>query len=170
MGVEKCLYLKFFWTLQLTGKTIVVYFDQQMHACACISMVENNEKHSKMMKKLPFPSCAREAHVRRMKNKNPNEQPAFRCQPDFGSHSQTLTNKLFSSFSFMRLTRASRAHDGKGTFSSFWNVFHCFRTCECMHKHAFAGRNTQQTTAVKHESFESGSFFYLMHFNHSNPD
>ena len=24
---------------------IVVYFNQQMHACACIRMVENNNKH-----------------------------------------------------------------------------------------------------------------------------
>ena len=36
-------------------------------------------------------------------NKIPNEQPAFGCQPAFGSHSQSLTNKLFSSFFFMSL-------------------------------------------------------------------
>ena len=33
---------------------IVVYFDQQTHACACIRMVENDEKHWKMMKKYLF--------------------------------------------------------------------------------------------------------------------
>ena len=32
----------------------VVYFDQWMHASACIHMVENNEKHSKIMKKYLF--------------------------------------------------------------------------------------------------------------------
>ena len=35
----------------------VVYFDQQTHAWACVRMVENNKKHSKMMKKVPFSSC-----------------------------------------------------------------------------------------------------------------
>ena len=30
-------------------------------------MVENNENYSKIMKKVPFPSCAREGHVRLMK-------------------------------------------------------------------------------------------------------
>ena len=29
----------------------VVYFDQQMHACACVGMVENYEKHSKIIEK-----------------------------------------------------------------------------------------------------------------------
>ena len=32
----------------------VVYFDQQMHACACVRMVENDQKHSKMSKKSIF--------------------------------------------------------------------------------------------------------------------
>ena len=30
-------------------------------------MVDNDEKHSKIMKKVPFPSCVQEAHVRLMK-------------------------------------------------------------------------------------------------------
>ena len=84
-------------------------------------------------------------------NKNPNKQPtfrcqpAFRCQPDFGSHSQLLTNKLFSSFFFMRLTWASRAHDGKGTF---FMIFECFSLFSTMRTHA-CGQNTQQTTVGK---------------------
>ena len=41
-----------------------VYFDQLTHACARVRMVENDEKHSKMSKKVPFSSCTREAHVR----------------------------------------------------------------------------------------------------------
>ena len=50
------------------SETCVVYFDQQVHACAFVRMVENDRKHSKMMIKVPFPSCVREAHVRLMKN------------------------------------------------------------------------------------------------------
>ena len=33
-----------------------------MHACACARSVENNQKHSKISKKVPFSSCTREAH------------------------------------------------------------------------------------------------------------
>ena len=41
-----------------------IYFDQQTHACTCVHMVENDEKISKIMKKVPYPSCVPEAHVR----------------------------------------------------------------------------------------------------------
>ena len=43
------------------------------------------------------------AHVEKKykNNKIINEQPALRCQPAFGSHSQMLTNKLFF-FVFLR--------------------------------------------------------------------
>ena len=47
----------------------VVYFDQRTHACACVRMVENDQKHSKMSKKVPFSSCVREAY-KRLTNKN----------------------------------------------------------------------------------------------------
>ena len=63
----------------------------------------------------------------RKNNKIPNEQPAFGCQQAFGSHSHSLTNKLFSSFFFTSLTWAFRMHDENGTFSWFSNVFHHFR-------------------------------------------
>ena len=36
----------------------VVYFDQGTHACTCVCMVENNEKHLKIIRKIPFPSCS----------------------------------------------------------------------------------------------------------------
>ena len=52
-----------------------------------------------------FASCTWDAK-KEQKNKIPNEQPAFECQPAFGSHSQSLTNKLFSSFFFMSLSHA----------------------------------------------------------------
>ena len=38
--------------------TIVVYFDQRAHACTCVCMVENDLKHLKMNKKVPFSSSA----------------------------------------------------------------------------------------------------------------
>ena len=37
-----------------------MYFDQQTHACACFGMVENDQKHLKMSKKVSFSSFARE--------------------------------------------------------------------------------------------------------------
>ena len=40
----------------------IVDFDQQMNAWACVHMVENDKKPLKMMKKVPFSSCAQEAH------------------------------------------------------------------------------------------------------------
>ena len=35
-----------------------------MHACACVGMVENNKKCSKIIKNILFSSCPHEAHVR----------------------------------------------------------------------------------------------------------
>ena len=42
----------------------VLYLDQWTHACACIRMVENDQKHLKISKKVPIISCTREAHIR----------------------------------------------------------------------------------------------------------
>ena len=42
----------------------VVYSNQQMHACACIRMIENNKKRSKIIKNILFSSCIQEAHSR----------------------------------------------------------------------------------------------------------
>ena len=52
----------------LSNNSVVVYFDKRTHACTYVCMVENNKKHSKIMKKVPFSSCIQEAHVRLMKN------------------------------------------------------------------------------------------------------
>ena len=73
-------------------------------------------------------------------NKIPNEQPSFGCQTALGSHSQSQTNKLFSSFFFTSLSYAW----WKRYFLWFSNVFHHFRPCKHMRKHVFAGQNTQQ--------------------------
>ena len=68
-------------------------------------------------------------------NKIPNEQPTVRCQPAFGSHSHSLTNKLFFSFFFAGLLCASLGHDEKGTF---FIIFKCFLSFLTMRTHAQA--------------------------------
>ena len=50
---------------------IVVYFDQRAHACTCVRTVRNNEKHSKMMKRVfqrTFTSFTCVAHVEKSNN------------------------------------------------------------------------------------------------------
>ena len=57
----------------------VVHFDQQTHACACVRMVENDEKHKKMMKKyLLVHAHERLAKKKEEKSKN-NIIYTFRC-------------------------------------------------------------------------------------------
>ena len=113
-----------------------MYFDQQMHACAC--MVENDKKHWKMMKKVPFPSCAREAHVRLVK-KNKEKSllvSGWEWLPKAGCY-------------------ASHAQDGKGTFFMIFECFLSFSTCKCMPKHASAGQNTRRMTFPLWYSFQN---------------
>ena len=74
-------------TLSFEYWTPVVYFDQRMHACACVCMVENDQKHKKMMKKVHFSSCIREAHVRLTKKKEKKV-----CWSAIGSDSQKLVD------------------------------------------------------------------------------
>ena len=47
----------------------VVYFDQRMHTCARVPMAENDQKHSKMSKKVPFSSCVWEAYKEKRRKK-----------------------------------------------------------------------------------------------------
>ena len=55
-----------------------MYLDQQMHASACLHMVENNEKR---LVKSMFLSCLQEAHVQKWNlHEIAGEQPAFGCQ------------------------------------------------------------------------------------------
>ena len=42
------------WISDIQAVMCVVYFNQQRHACACILMVENNEKRLKITKKYFF--------------------------------------------------------------------------------------------------------------------
>ena len=86
--------------LRTISNLVVVYFDQRTHACASVRMVQNDQKHKKIMEKVPFSSCTRETHVRLTKR---NRWP---------------TNYFlsFSSFFYASLLWASRAHDEKSTF------------------------------------------------------
>ena len=66
--------------------------------------------------------------------------------------SKTMKNiqkswKLSHSFSSWALHESLIRMIVKVFFSWFSNVFHCFRPCECMQKHAFAGWNTQRKFA-----------------------
>ena len=59
-----------------------------MHACACVCMVENDEKCSKIIENILFSSCAREAHVKL----------TYQCEQKltflaFRSDSQTLVDR-----------------------------------------------------------------------------
>ena len=46
-----------FFYCEITKQMNVVYYDQQMHTCVCICMVENDKKHhvhERLMKDAPF--------------------------------------------------------------------------------------------------------------------
>ena len=110
-----------------------MYFDQQTHACACVRIVENDQKHLEMSKKHQNSKWYNQLlGVDQLLGVTPNRWP-------------TIFFICFSWFFFVSLLSASRVHDEKGTFSSYSNVFCCYRPCEHMRKHAFAGRNTQHT-------------------------
>ena len=70
--------------------------------------------------------------------------------------------QTFSSF-FVSLSCASRAHDEKGTFSSFFNAFHHFWPYEHMRKHVFAGRNTQQSCILSDAQVCNGNMRQWRH-------
>ena len=163
----------------------VAYFGQQMHACACVCMVENNGKHTKIMKKCLFHHTHERLRKGSWRKKfvgqplgvtpkswfTPNRwlliwnfvvfvlfstwashvqdaNKILNVQPAFGSHSQSLPNKLFSSFFFMSLTWALIRMMEKVLFSWFSNVFYSFRPWKHVPNHVLAGQNTQQW--VKH--------------------
>ena len=48
----------------MVGGLVVVYFDQQTHACTCVLMVENNGKHSKnSIQYFPVANLARQSKL-----------------------------------------------------------------------------------------------------------
>ena len=127
----------------------VVYFDQQTHAWACIGMVEIDEKHSKIMKKVPFSSCVLEAHVRLMKE---NEEKSLLVSdwewlPKAGWHPNPGCSFEILFFFVLFSTFASHVHDAKCSLKipnehfirwcSECCVFECFsQVCEwilCCH-------------------------------------
>ena len=111
-----------------------------VHAFRWSKMIKNIRKSVKRTFFIMHMRGSCKTHVEKWRkkfNKIPNEQPAFRCQPAFRSYSQSLTNKLFSSFFFMSLTWASHVHN-------FLMFFIVFDHGNALRKHAFAGQNTQQ--------------------------
>ena len=48
------VFLLLFELFEKRDADFVVYFDQQTQDCACVGMVKNNSKHSKIMKKYLF--------------------------------------------------------------------------------------------------------------------
>ena len=67
-----------------------MYFDQQTHACACVHMVKNNEKHLKMIKKVLLSSYTRETHVRLMQEHDKNAFLAIRSDSQLRVDTQKL--------------------------------------------------------------------------------
>ena len=62
-----------------------------------------------------------------------NEQPAFGCQPAFGSHSQSLTNKLFLRFSAWAIREPLMIKKGM-----FLTIFECFSLFSTMQMYTLA--------------------------------
>ena len=72
------------------------------HAFAWSKTIENIRKSWKKYEVCRYKAFLfmniRRSSRKTKKNEIPKEQPAFGCQPAFGSHSESLTNKLFSVF------------------------------------------------------------------------
>ena len=105
-----------------------------VHAFAWLKSTENI---GKWLKKVPFPSCIWEAHVRRMK-KNKEKSllvSDWEWLPKAGWHPKSGFSFGFLSFFFMGLTWASRTHDGKDTF---FIIFLCLRSFLNMRTHVQA--------------------------------
>ena len=121
--------------------TGVVYFDQQTHDCACIRMVENDGKHSKIIKSTFFIMRTRGS----CKAREEKWREKFVGQKLGVTPKSWLTPKrwlliwnfvkLFSSFFFMSLRWASHTHDGIGTF---FIILQCFSSFLTMQTHAQA--------------------------------
>ena len=121
-------------------ESCVVYFNQRTHACACVCMVENDWKHKKMN------------------------------QPAFGSHSQSLTNKLFFAFCYESLSCASLAHEEKHIFLF---IFLCFQSFSTMQTHAQACvlwlKYTTQDSIKLRSIFTCGTFVTECHTMSAQP-
>ena len=104
-------------------------------------MIKNNDYNY-------FPSCQWEAHVSKhlILPEISQEQPAFGCQPAFGSHSWTLKMLIFVHIHTSAL-HESLAKRWKSMFLIFFQRFYFFGPCKRLCKHAFAGKNTQHMSA-----------------------
>ena len=95
----------------------VVYFDQRTHAFTWSKTMKTPWKWSKKY----FFHGTQERHIR-------------------------LTQEHEEKCSFLVFRGDSQMLVDTQIFWKFSSIFHCFRPCEHMRKHAFAGRNTQHVT------------------------
>ena len=137
----------------LRMKITVVYFDQQRHACARVRMVENDQKHLKMSKKVSFSSFAREDHVRHTKKNDERKMKKKFVGQRLGVTPKSwLTPTNF----FLRFSSwASRVHDGKGTF---FIIFQSFQSISTMWTQAQAWVRWLKYTT---NNFDIKDSFYL---------
>ena len=74
-------------------------------------------------------SSHRKAHFLLNLNQIRQEEPAFGCQPGFGSHSQSLTNTCFCCF--LREPNVSLSWEWwKGIYWQFLSFFNCLWPCK----------------------------------------
>ena len=126
--------------------TNVVYVYHQMHPCACVRMVENDRKYSKIMKKLLSFSESYPCYPCRKKvQKQQNSKWATSFWESLSIADQQTFFFIFFHASVMSL---SCTWWKRYFLLHFRMFFYRFRPFECMSKHAFAGQNTQQTNQV----------------------
>jgi hypothetical protein len=107
------------------------------------------------MQKIPLlPKISLSAHAHNEKQLNlvtitkiPNEQPAFECQPAFGSHSQLLVAGVFFAFFIMLLPEPLVCMIKMENFYAFSIIFDHANVCASTHSlveiHNIQGIKTQ---------------------------
>ena len=123
------------------------------HGFTWLKLAENTGK----WEKIAFPSYTQEAYKRLTKKNEENSKWATSIwvSPSFW---ESLPNRWPTNFFFIFLRFSSCAlHEPivqmmkKILFYSFSTVFDCFRPCERVRKHVFAGWNTQQIGFSDHK-------------------
>ena len=133
-----------------------MYFNQRTHACAWVHMVEIGWKHWKMRK-----NSLSIIHTRGSQKANEEKRRKFQMSNQHLGVTQLLgvtPNRWPTNFFFIFLRFSSCALREplmqmmkKILFYSFSSVFDCFRPCERVRKHVFAGWNTQQIGFSDHK-------------------
>ena len=121
-----------------------------------------------MMKKVPFPSWAQEAHVWDMK-KNKEKRTKFQMSNQRLGVNQLLgvtpihwPTNIFLHFSSGTLHESLVRMMKEVLLSRFLNVFNCFWPCKRMPKHGLAGQNTQHATHLKRKCIEPEIIIWML--------